>query len=77
MSHRPCDKNTKHATLRYMHFNFLYEIKSKNFLSDGLPVDSNDRSEQTWTSWNNIGEDELKSCVVGFCQDVECFCLAP
>lgn len=39
-------------------------------------MDCNDRSKQPWTSWNHIREDEFKSGVVGFCQDVECLSLA-
>lgn len=42
----------------------------------GVPVNSNDRSKEPRTSWNHICKYELKSCVVGLCQDVQGFSLA-
>ena len=75
MFHRPCNK-IKQKYLVRLTFYVECNQRTEHYFNMFLPVDSNDRSKEPRTSRDHICEDELKSCVVGLCQDVQRFSLA-
>ena len=59
----PRSFSSRYILLELNALNFEIEHKIyENILV--ILVNSNDRSEQSWTSRKQIGEDELKSCVI-------------
>lgn len=51
-------------------------VRTLHYISVVLPVYSNHRGKEPWTSYNQISKNELKSRVVGLGQNVEGFGLA-